>query len=274
MQRCAFVVVVVVLAPALAWAQYIGNPAGKAVPRGAPDERHHEVCGFAGFDFGYGSYDVEGDYDVVTGGNPERLHSVSQLKESYFAASIGGNFSGFEIEGRLGGAWIDIDDDQLTEDPLDDSGGVLAGMGARYGFSPCELLRLGLGGQFQYSYSEGDTMVSDGRYYWHEDTELDLFRGELFAGASLDLEASRDVTFSPYLGAGLEFISGELSVDVEDPYGWVWYEDDVGDIEEENVGFLFGGLDLHLGQRFRIGMEGRTDCEGGWLANMSFGVRF
>lgn len=266
------VIVLAVVAPLAAFGQYIGNPAGKAIPLGAPDERHHRTCGFAGLDIGYGSFDVDGDYDVVTDGFPGALHSTSDFRETYAAAYVGGNLFGFELEGRLGGTWIDIEDDALTSDPLDDSGGVLIGMGARYGVSPCELLRLGVGGQLQYSYSEGDTLVSDGYGLWREDVSLDLLRGQIFTGLSLDLEASRDFVCSPYAGAGLEFIAGDLTIDDYDD--WDWDEEEIGEIEEEHPGFLFGGVDLHLAQRIRVGVEGRTDCRGGWLAQASIGFRF
>jgi opacity protein-like surface antigen len=266
-------IILVLVAPLAAFAQYIGNPAGKAIPRGAPDERYHDTCGFAGIDFGYGSFDVDGQYDVMTGDVPQTIHTTSELRESYVAASVGGNFFGFEIEGRLGGTWIDVQDEAFTADPVDDSDGMLVGMGTRYGFSPCDLLRLGVGGQIHYSYTEGDTLVSDGTDLWAEDVSLDLVRGQLFTGMSLDLEASRDLVFSPYVGAGLEFISGELNIDA-DPYGGDWFKQKVGKIKEEQIGFLFGGVDVHLAQHIRVGIEGRTDCDEGWFAQASIGFRF
>ncbi len=262
-------ILAVVVAPSVVCAQYIGNPCGKAVPRGAPGHRPPAVCGFAGLDIGFGSFDVDADYEVVSGGVARTLRETSELRETYFAFSGGGNIEGFELEGRLGGTWIELRDDAFTEDPFQDGGGVLVGFGLRYGFSPAEFLRLGLGGQMEYSYTEGDTRVSDGVSVWKEDIELDLFRGQLFTGASLDLEAGRDLVFSPYAGAGLEFLSGELALD-----DWFSpFDDEVADIEEKRVGFIFGGLDMHIGRRARIGLEARTNFDG-WLAQVSFGIRF
>ncbi len=264
-------VLAVLAAPAVVCGQYIGNPCGKAVPFGAPGLRAPLVCGFAGLDIGCGRFDVDSEYDVMSGGIPYDMHETSELRETYFALSAGCNLEGFEFEGQLGGTWIELREDAFTEDPFEDGGGMLVGFGARYGFSPCELLRLGLGGQLQYSYTEGETLVSDGLAVWDEDMALDLFRGQLFAGASLDLEAGRDLVLSPYAGAGLEFLSGELSLN--DGHDWYSFEDEVGDIEEDRVGFLFGGLDMHIGRRARIGLEGRTNFDG-WLAQLSFGVSF
>ena len=263
------VILVAIAAPAAVCGQYIGNPCGKAVPRGAPSYRATGACGLAGFDLGLGRFKVDADYDVVSGGLFGTLRETSELRETYFAFSGGVNVEGFELEGRLGGTWIELREDLFTEDPFQDGAGVLVGLGLRYGFSPVEFLRLGLGGQFEYSYTEGDTRVSDGHSVWKEVMTLDLFRGQLFAGASLDLEAGRDLVFSPYAGGGLEFLKGELYL--EDWHRW--FDDEVADFDEKHVGFIFGGLDLHIGGRARIGLEARTNFDG-WLAQVSLGIRF
>jgi opacity protein-like surface antigen len=255
------------VAPITAFAQYIGHPAGKAIPLGVMRSRFGIGSGYAGFEAGYTDLDLEADYEV-TGGF---LRETSNLEESYFAVYGGGHTHGFELEARIGGAFQEIREHALTEDPYEDGGGVLVGGGARWGFSPASPFRLGLGGQFTYTYSEGDSYVSDGFTVFREDVELELWRGQLFAGCGVDLQAGREVTISPYLGAGLGFLDGELTIDSWD--GPFYYEEKVGDFDERNVGFVFGGIDIHAGRAFRVGVEGRGNGSG-WVVAATIGWRF
>jgi len=262
-------IVVVIIAPSIACGQYIGNPCGKVVPRGAPSERFPDVAPFIGLDFGFGRFDVEADYWLKGAGLRLTEKETSVLREGYFAFSAGCNINGLELEGRLGGTRIELREDYF--DPYEDGDGILTGFGVRYGFSPAEFVRLGIGGQMQYSHTDGEAVFRDDGYVLIQDMVLDLLRGQIFTGASLDLDAGPDLVFSPYAGAGLEFLYGEVSED--EWFDWESFEEWGIDIEEKRVGFIFGGLDMHIGRRARIGLEARTNFDG-WLAQVSFGIRF
>lgn len=266
----AYAVTAGMLVWSLCLGQYVGNPTGKARPLSL--EAGEEGGGFFGVEGGYTRTDVDADYDVVSGGSLVLLQATSLMRESYFALYGGGYWRGFELEAKLGGSFQEIHEGALSADPFEDGGGILFGMGARWGYAPVEEFRVGFGGQFSYVFSEGDALVSTGSDLFREDIELELWRGEIFGGASLDLPVGPDVVLSPYAGVGAQFLDGEISIDKWDPYLWV-LEEDLGDLEQDRYEFFFGGIDLHVRDEFRIGVEGRGN-EAGWAVTASVGWRF
>ena len=256
---------------ALCWGQYVGNPAGKACPLSLKAHKGRPTFGFFGIEGGRIDTDIEGSYDVITGTSPGFLKETSNFEESYFALYGGGHFKGFELEAKIGGSFQEIREGALSADPFEDGGGILIGAGARWGFAPVEGFRAGVGGQFSFVYAEGDALVSDGLALYREDIELELWRGELFTGVSLDLPVGPELVLSPYAGVGVQFLDGELTID--EPGPWWYLEDEVADLDEDRTEFFFGGVDLHAGRNFRVGVEGRGNASG-WVVTVSVGWRF
>lgn len=259
------------LLPVLAMGQYIGNPAGKAVPLSLQYQPLNRPAPFASLDFGVDSFSLDAEYNVDSGATPYVLTEKSRLNQVSAAFSMGANIYGFEFDAKIGGFGQEIEEESLSADPLDDAGGALFGFGARWGFSPVKHLRLGLGGQFTYSWSKGDTYVRDGSNVWREEVEMDLYNTQLFTGASLDLVLGNACLLSPYVGLGLEFIRGDLSYHSWDWHGWE--ADRLADFDEDHVGFVFGGLDFHFDRRYKVGLEvrGKHSAASGFV---SFGIKF
>ncbi len=264
-------VTLLLMAPLSAVGQHIGNPGGKAFPLGVVGEGFRVAYGYAGIEGGYLRQRVDSRYDVVADGVPGVLRETSTLQESYFAIFGGTHVHGFEVEGRVGGSFQDLHEGDLTEAPYDDGGGVLLGLSGRWGFSPVEPVRLGIGGQFMYSYSEGDAVVVDGDAAFREDIELELFRGQLFTGFGVDISVDADVTISPYVGVAADFIDGELNV--EQSYSCCYWREEVGDFDEDRVELFFGGVDVFVTELFRAGVEGRGNAAG-WGVTTSLSWRF
>jgi hypothetical protein len=260
-----------VLIPLSASGQYIGNPGGKAIPLGAVPRGFRGAHGFAGIEGGYMDLDVDAEYRVQSGPVTGLLRETSNLEESFFAVVGGAHTHGFEFEARIGGSFQDLHEGSLTRDPYEDGGGILVGAGARWGFSPVRPLRFGVGGQFSYTYSEGDAVVSSGASVFRDDVLLELWRGQLFTGLGLDIPAGKEVTVSPYLGFALEFVDGQLEIEQWDSF--FVYRERVGDFDEERIEVFFGGLDMHVTDEFRLGVEGRGNAAG-WGAMASVGWRF
>jgi opacity protein-like surface antigen len=257
--------------PVLGFAQYIGNPAGKAIPLGVTQTAFALGTGYAALEGGYLTMDVEAAYDTTLG----VIEETSTLEEGYFAVVVGGNIEGLEIEAKIGGSFQELQEDWFDEDPFSDGGGIMTGMGARYGFSPFYPFRFGLGGQFQFVYSEGDSYVSSGTFVSHEEIELLVWRAQLFGGVSADLQLGNEVTLSPYIGAGGEFMDGDITLDryYGCPYGCYWDVEEIGDIDEDAIEIFFGGVDLHLSEEFFLGVEGRGN-NAGWVVGGHVGFRF
>lgn len=258
----------VALLPVTTLGQYVGNPAGKARPLGAVHGFYHDSRGFAGIEGGYTNLDVDAKYNTTS----DILREVSTFRESYFALYGGGNVHGFEVEAKIGGAFQDVEEKALTEHPFEDGGGVLVGAGARWGVSPVEFLRFGLGGQFLFTYNDGEAIVSDGFTVSLEDVDMEVYRGDLFTGLGLDLPLGADVTLSPYGGIGAQFIDGEISIESWSTCCWT-YRERLGDFDEERIEFFFGGLDIHVRDEFRISVEGRGNGAG-WAVTASVGWSF
>jgi hypothetical protein len=263
---------VLMVAPLGAFGQYIGNPGGKAFPLGAVGRGFRVAHGFAGIEGGYVDQDVDAQYNAVTNGVPRVVSTTSRLQESYFALFGGTHIEGFELDARIGGSFQTIKEQSFTEDPYDDGGGLLIGASGRWGFSPVKPLRLGLGGQFSYTYSEGDAVVSDGGGSYREDIQLDLFRGQLFTGLGLDLAVGKGVTLSPYGGVAAEFLDADLEIKHYTSSCCYWREE-VGDLDEDRIELFFGGLDLFVTDQFRAGVEGRGNGAG-WGVTTSVSWRF
>ncbi len=269
----ALLVFFLLFVPATASAQYIGNPTGKTVPFGVEKNMFDKEAGFLEFDLGFSSQELDAEYEVTDGeGGTTLLDETSRLNQGSFVVAGGGHLNGFEIEGKLGFIGQKLEEDRLDKDPLDDAYGILLGTSARWGFSPVRHLRLGLGGQLAFTWSQGDAYVSDSEGLWKEDVELSLFTGQLFTGASLDFQLSNSVVISPYLGAGLEFVAGELEYDTWDCCCCV-YERDLADFDEEDIGMVFGGFDLHLSRQYRVSVEARGKESSGAVV-VSMGFRF
>lgn len=260
--------VLLLFLPLCTFGQYIGHPAGKAFPLGVVHRGLSLAYGYAGVEGGYTDLDVDATYDTTSG----VLREESKLEDSYFALYAGAHARGLEIEARIGGSFQNLGDTGLAEDPFEDGGGLLLGAGARWGFSPVEPLRIGFGGQFSYVYSEGDAVVSDGIRTYRRDIDLDLWRGQLFGGLGVDLPAGRDVTVSPYLGAGVEFLDADLEIRHWDSCCYTFREH-LGDFDEDHLELFFGGVDVFFTEVVRLGVEGRGNGAG-WGVAASIGWRF
>ena len=117
-----------------------------------------------------------------------------------------------------------------------------------------------------------DAIVSSGPTVFREDIELEYWRGQLFTGLGVDLQAGTDVTISPYVGAGLEFIDGELEIE-----RWLScchvFRERVGDLDEDRIELFFGGIDIFVTEQVRLGIEGRGNGAG-WGVATSVSWRF
>ena len=249
--------------PLVASAQYVGNPAGKTEPLGITQPQILFVRGMGGVEGGYHELDVKTRYDVK-GGN---IYEKSRLQEGYVAVTGSGHALGAELEAKVGITFPELKESAFAGDPFADGTGIIAGLGARWGFPIFSPVRLGLGGQFTYSDSSGNSGVpleSGGSST--ESSNLTMWRGDLFTGLGVDLPFGRWSTIAPYLGAGIQLIDGKLKIkNWQSDYV---FNERMGTIKQDRLEFFFGGVDLFLGDNIRLGIEGRGNGNGaGVFAN-------
>ncbi len=198
------------------FAQPIGHPAGPLLSVYEFNKREGILRGVRfGTSISYSHMKLKGKYRSMTS------RTVSDFSET---CAVGRGsvliWPGFEFNLDLGFSFQEIERRNSRTDSYKHGLGICLprcpyeplfssiGLGARYGYTFFDYLRLGCGTHIQGSYS---TNTYRNVEFNTKSEDLFLLRSNVYAGGGIDIPVCDILTLSPYGGGGLRFLRGTLT---------------------------------------------------------------